>query len=72
MLAVCQAHRGLPVIFLLLRYSVLFAVESLFLLYLLEMFFALLPMVYIFLSLFVLLECALMLMTSTTETFFNC
>ena len=31
--------------------------------------FALLPMVYIFLSLFVLLECALMLMTSTTETY---
>ena len=28
------------------------------------------PMVYIFLSLFVLLECALMLMTSTTETYF--
>ena len=28
-----------------------------------EMFLALLPMVYIFLSLFVLLECALMLMT---------
>ena len=26
--------------------------------------------VYIFLSLFVLLECALMLMTSTTETYF--
>ena len=36
----------------------------------LEMFLALLPMVYIFLSLFVLLECALMLMTSTTETYF--
>ena len=34
------------------------------------MFLALLPMVYIFLSLFVLLECALMLMTSTTETYF--
>ena len=33
-----------------------------------EMFHALLPMVYIFLSLFVLLECALMLMT-TTETY---
>ena len=33
-------------------------------------FLALLPMVYIFLSLFVLLECALMLMTSTTETYF--
>ena len=31
---------------------------------------ALLPMVYIFLSLFVLLECFLMLMTSTTETYF--
>ena len=31
---------------------------------------ALLPMVYIFLSLFVLLECVLMLMTSTTETCF--
>ena len=31
-----------------------------------------LPMVYIFLSLFVLLECVLMLMTSTTETIFNC
>ena len=35
-----------------------------------EMFLARLPMVYIFLSLFVLLECALMLMTSTTETYF--
>ena len=34
-LAVCRAHRGLPVGFLLLRYSVLFTVESLFLLYLL-------------------------------------
>ena len=34
-----------------------------------EMFIALLPMVYIFLSLFVLLECVLMLMTSTTETY---
>ena len=34
-----------------------------------EMFIALLPMVYIFLSLFVLLECILMLMISTTETF---
>ena len=34
-LAVCQAHRGLPVGFLLLRYSVLFTVESLYLLYLL-------------------------------------
>ena len=33
-------------------------------------FLALLSMVYIFLSLFVLLECALMLMTSTTETYF--
>ena len=28
-LAVCRAHRGLPVRFLLLRYSVLFTVESL-------------------------------------------
>ena len=28
------------------------------------------PMVYIFLNLFVLLECVLMLMTSTTETYF--
>ena len=37
---------------------------------LMEMFLALLPMVYIFLSLFVLLECALMLMTSTAETYF--
>ena len=37
---------------------------------LMEMFLALLPMVYIFLSLFVLLECVLMLMTSTTETYF--
>ena len=35
-------------------------------------FLAPLPMVYIFLSLFVLLECVLMLMTSTTETYFNC
>ena len=34
-----------------------------------EMFLALLPMVYIFLSLFVLLEYVLMLMTSTTETY---
>ena len=34
-LAVCQAHRGLPVGFLLLGYSVLFTVESLSLLYLL-------------------------------------
>ena len=33
--AVCRAHRGLPVGFLLLRYSVLFTVESLSLLYLL-------------------------------------
>ena len=33
-------------------------------------FLALLPMVYIFLGLFVLLACALMLMTSTTETYF--
>ena len=34
-LAVCRAHRGLPVGFLLLRYSVKFTVESLSLLYLL-------------------------------------
>ena len=34
-LAVCRAHRGLPVGFLLLRYSVLFTVESLSLHYLL-------------------------------------
>ena len=33
-LAVCRAHRDLPVGFLLLRYSVLFTVESLSLLYL--------------------------------------
>ena len=32
-LAVCRAHRGLPVGFLLLRYSVLFTVDSLSLLY---------------------------------------
>ena len=38
--------------------------------FLMEMFLALLPMVYIFLSLFVLLEYVLMLMTSTTETYF--
>ena len=38
--------------------------------FLMEMFLALLPMVYIFLNLFVLLECALMLMTSTSETYF--
>ena len=38
--------------------------------FLMEMFLALLPMVYIFLSLFVLLECVLMLMPSTTETYF--
>ena len=31
----CRAHRGLPVGFLMLRYSVLFTVESLSLLYLL-------------------------------------
>ena len=36
-----------------------------------EMFLALLPMVYIFPSLFVLLECVLMLMTSTTQTYFQ-
>ena len=34
-LALCQAHRGLPVGFLLLLYSVLFTVESLSLLYIL-------------------------------------
>ena len=34
-LAVCRAHQGLPVGFLLLEYSVLFTVESLSLLYLL-------------------------------------
>ena len=34
-LAVCRAHRGLTVGFLLLQYSVLFTVESLSLLYLL-------------------------------------
>ena len=38
--------------------------------FLMEMFLALLPMAYIFLSLFVLLECVLMLMPSTTETYF--
>ena len=38
--------------------------------FLMEMFLALLPMVYVFLSLFVLLECVLMLRTSTTETYF--
>ena len=38
--------------------------------FLMEMFLAPLPMVYIFLSLFVLQECVLMLMTSTTETYF--
>ena len=35
--------------------------------FLMEMFLAPLPMVYIFLSLFILQECVLMLMTSTTE-----
>ena len=35
-----------------------------------EMFLSLLPMVYILLSLSVLLECVLMLITSTTETYF--
>ena len=34
-LAVCRAHLALPVGFLMLRYSVLFTVESLSLLYLL-------------------------------------
>ena len=38
--------------------------------FLMEMFLALLPLVNIFLSLFVLLEYVLMLMTSTTETYF--
>ena len=37
----CQAHRGLPVGFLLLQYSVLYTVESLFLLYLLFIYFLL-------------------------------
>ena len=37
--------------------------------FLMEMFLSPLPMVYIFLSLFVLQECVLMLMTSTTETY---
>ena len=36
-----------------------------------EMFLALFPMVYIFLSLFVFLECVLMLMTQTTENNFT-
>ena len=36
--AVCQAHRELPVGFLSLRYSVLFTVESLSLLYLLDLY----------------------------------
>ena len=35
-----------------------------------EMFLATLAMAYIFLSLFVLQECVLMLMTSTAETYF--
>ena len=38
--------------------------------FLVEMFLALLPMVYIFLNLFVLLECVLMLMTSTDRNLF--
>ena len=38
--------------------------------FLMEMFLALLPMVYIVLSLFVLQECVLKLMASTTETYF--
>ena len=38
--------------------------------FLMEMFLALLPMVYIFLRLFDLLECVLKLMTSTAETYF--
>ena len=40
--------------------------------FLMEVFLAPLPMVYIFHSLFILLEYGLMLMTSTTETYFNC
>ena len=36
-----------------------------------EMFLAFLPIMYIFLSLFVLLESVLMLMTSITETYFS-
>ena len=36
-----------------------------------EMLLAPFPMVYIFLILFVLLECVLMLMTSTTETYYR-
>ena len=47
-----------------------FNLKSLISPFLMEMFLALLPMVYIFLSLFVLLECVLMLMTSTTETYY--
>ena len=38
--------------------------------FLVEMFLAPLPLAYIFLSLFVLQECVLMLMTSTTATYF--
>ena len=38
--------------------------------FLMEMFLALLPMVYIFRNLFVLRECVLMLLTSTTEPYF--
>ena len=38
--------------------------------FLMEMFLAHLPMAYIFLSLFVLHECVLMLMSSTTEIYF--
>ena len=38
--------------------------------FLMEIFLAPLPMVYIYLSLFFLLRCILMLMTSTTETYF--
>ena len=40
--------------------------------FLMVMFLALFPMVYTFLSSFVLLECVLMLRTSTTEYYFNC
>ena len=49
-LAVCQAHRGLPVGFLLLRYSVLFTVEPLSLL-----------ISFLYLDLYVLKDDALML-----------
>ena len=38
--------------------------------FMMEMFLAPIPMVFIFLSLFVLQECVLTLMTSTTDTYF--